>query len=350
MSSLTSAPESITFLAARPSGVPALTAARSMSPVEICGMPKLLADERGLRSLAGAGGAQQDESHGVGLRVGCGRLDRNDRRRRALPASRAALRQNPQRAAAVDGARARARSSAVSTPIPGASSLTCTAMRSPCQSTRSCSSRSTSSSGLCASARKAAQEAGAVRVEADVTQRRARPCDERVGAGARRAATGSARARSRARGRRASSTTLTMFGLSKSRAVVDRDARPCSSRNRRARASSAAQASISAGSISGSSPWTLTTISSPPRPSASHASAMPVAAARRGRREVSSAATPCRGAGGDDLGVVRGDDDARRLRARGARATRTIIGSPPMSASALRGKPRRRQPRRDRGR
>ena len=29
----------MTFLAARPSGVPAFTAARSMSPVEICGMP-----------------------------------------------------------------------------------------------------------------------------------------------------------------------------------------------------------------------------------------------------------------------------------------------------------------------
>jgi hypothetical protein len=39
MSSLTSAPASITFFAATPSGVPALTAARSMSPVEICGMP-----------------------------------------------------------------------------------------------------------------------------------------------------------------------------------------------------------------------------------------------------------------------------------------------------------------------
>ena len=39
MSSLTSAPESITFFAARPSGVPALTAARSMSPVDTCGMP-----------------------------------------------------------------------------------------------------------------------------------------------------------------------------------------------------------------------------------------------------------------------------------------------------------------------
>ncbi len=39
MSSLTSAPASITFFAAMPSGVPALTAARSMSPVETCGMP-----------------------------------------------------------------------------------------------------------------------------------------------------------------------------------------------------------------------------------------------------------------------------------------------------------------------
>ena len=39
MSSPTSAPESMTFLASTPSGVPALTAARNMSPVEICGMP-----------------------------------------------------------------------------------------------------------------------------------------------------------------------------------------------------------------------------------------------------------------------------------------------------------------------
>ncbi len=39
MSSETSWPASITFFAATPSGVPALTAARSMSPVEICGMP-----------------------------------------------------------------------------------------------------------------------------------------------------------------------------------------------------------------------------------------------------------------------------------------------------------------------
>ena len=39
MSSETRPPASITFLASMPSGVPALTAARSMSPVEICGIP-----------------------------------------------------------------------------------------------------------------------------------------------------------------------------------------------------------------------------------------------------------------------------------------------------------------------
>jgi len=39
ISSDTSWPASITFLASSPSGVPALTAARNMSPVEICGMP-----------------------------------------------------------------------------------------------------------------------------------------------------------------------------------------------------------------------------------------------------------------------------------------------------------------------
>src|SRR5581483_5390532 len=40
MSSETRLPLSITFFAARPSGVPALAAARSISPVAICGMPK----------------------------------------------------------------------------------------------------------------------------------------------------------------------------------------------------------------------------------------------------------------------------------------------------------------------
>ena len=39
MSSETRSPRSITCLGGEPSGVPAFTAARSMSPVEICGMP-----------------------------------------------------------------------------------------------------------------------------------------------------------------------------------------------------------------------------------------------------------------------------------------------------------------------
>jgi hypothetical protein len=39
ISSETSPPASITALALMPTGVPAATAARSMSPVESCGMP-----------------------------------------------------------------------------------------------------------------------------------------------------------------------------------------------------------------------------------------------------------------------------------------------------------------------
>jgi hypothetical protein len=41
-SSLTKPPDAMTALAWRPKGVPALTAARSMSPVEICGIAYLL--------------------------------------------------------------------------------------------------------------------------------------------------------------------------------------------------------------------------------------------------------------------------------------------------------------------
>ena len=63
MSSETSAPLSITFFAARPSGVPAFTAARSMSPVEICGMPNASVMKVGLGAFAGAGRAEQDQSH-----------------------------------------------------------------------------------------------------------------------------------------------------------------------------------------------------------------------------------------------------------------------------------------------
>ena len=63
MSSPTSAPESITFLAARPSGVPALTAARSMSPVEICGMPNFWQMKAACVPLPAPGAPKQNQSH-----------------------------------------------------------------------------------------------------------------------------------------------------------------------------------------------------------------------------------------------------------------------------------------------
>ena len=56
MSSDTRPPASMTFFASRPSGVPAFTAARSMSPVEILRNAELLLDEVGLRTLPAPGG------------------------------------------------------------------------------------------------------------------------------------------------------------------------------------------------------------------------------------------------------------------------------------------------------
>ena len=61
-------PLSMTFLAATPISVPALIAARSMSPVEIWGS-RTSADERGLGALAGAGRPQKNQFHGVLLVV-----------------------------------------------------------------------------------------------------------------------------------------------------------------------------------------------------------------------------------------------------------------------------------------
>src|SRR5260221_11456979 len=59
MSSETSAPASMTFFAARPSGVPAFTAARNMSPVEICGMPKCLVRNVACVPLPAPGGPRR---------------------------------------------------------------------------------------------------------------------------------------------------------------------------------------------------------------------------------------------------------------------------------------------------
>ncbi len=63
MRSGTSSPLSMYCFASLPSGVPALIAARSMSPVEICGMPIAVDEELGLRAFAGARHAQQHYSH-----------------------------------------------------------------------------------------------------------------------------------------------------------------------------------------------------------------------------------------------------------------------------------------------
>ena len=63
MSSETRAPDSITALALRPIGVAAATAARSMSPVESCGMPYFSTSRVRLRPFAGAGRPEQDQPH-----------------------------------------------------------------------------------------------------------------------------------------------------------------------------------------------------------------------------------------------------------------------------------------------
>ena len=63
ISSETSAPDSITAFALRPIGVPAATAARSMSPVESCGMPYFCTSRVGLRALAGARRPEQNQPH-----------------------------------------------------------------------------------------------------------------------------------------------------------------------------------------------------------------------------------------------------------------------------------------------
>ena len=49
--------------ASTPSGVPWVTLARKMSPVQILRDAEVGGDERGLGALAGTGGAHQDESH-----------------------------------------------------------------------------------------------------------------------------------------------------------------------------------------------------------------------------------------------------------------------------------------------
>ena len=70
-------------------------------------------------------------------------------------------------------------------------------------------------------------------------------------------------------------------------------ARRCSSRSRACAPSSGAQSAISAGSISGSSPCTLTTTCVAVQAEQRAGLGQPVAAAERGRLRVSRASTPC---------------------------------------------------------
>ena len=60
-SSGTSSPASMYRLASMPSSVPSATCARSMSPVEMCGSAEVLAQALGLRALARARRAEQDQ-------------------------------------------------------------------------------------------------------------------------------------------------------------------------------------------------------------------------------------------------------------------------------------------------
>jgi hypothetical protein len=103
------------------------------------------------------------------------------------------------------------------------------------------------------------------------------------------------------------------------------------------RASRAATASTSAGASIGSSPWTLTTICAPSKPSRAHASArrsLPLSWCRA----VSRASMPCaaQAATISASSAATTTDAAPDCAAR--RATRTIMGTPPMSASGFLGR------------
>ena len=136
MSSLTNPPESITFLAANPMGEPVFTAARSMSPVEIWGIPYFWQMKVACVPLPAPGAPNK-----MSLM-----LFSSDQL--FLSAPRIA-RQHPTKSYGLPSKKrlTRAKSSGVSIPGPGAWSVTWTAMRWPCQSARSCSSDSSISSG-----------------------------------------------------------------------------------------------------------------------------------------------------------------------------------------------------------
>src|SRR6266571_1961834 len=90
MSSETSCPASMTFFAAIPSGVPALTAARSMSPVEICGMRKCSLMKPAWVPLPAPGGPRR-----ISFIIVPGSCGRAHTRRGNLPFMNRAVKQGP---------------------------------------------------------------------------------------------------------------------------------------------------------------------------------------------------------------------------------------------------------------
>ena len=133
----------------------------------------------------------------------------------------------------------------------------------------------------------------------------------------------------------ASVTTLTTFGLRYSSTLSMVCAAVLITHSGCA-CSRSAQAATSAGSISGSSPCTLTTMSRPSRPSSVQASArrsLPVGWSAR----VSTASTPCAWQASRMRGESAATTTARAPASRQRCATRTTIGTPARSASGLSG-------------
>ena len=254
------------------------------------------------------------------------------------------LRQNPHRRS-----RRRARAPAPGPPAcrcrcPARRALTCTAIRSPCHSTRSCSSRSMVSSGLAREAGKAAQEAGAIGVEADVAQ--AAAVDGASPRRDRRAARESARARNRARGRAASSTTLTMFGVVEVGVVVESACAAVlitqSGRVREQGGAGVDQRRLDQRLVALHVDDDVVAVEAEPR-----RTPRPVGRCRwRDRSAVEHDGDAVRSAGGDDAGVVGGHHDAlaRPTARRVARRARSSAGRRCRPAACRAGGSRRAAP------
>ena len=290
MSSETRLPASITFFAARPSGVPALIAPRAACRRSRSAGSVGLRDEAGLGALAGARRAEKYQSHGCDRRADQPTAGDDPRVQPAPAACRRRLRdigvrwrfcpQSAGRSIAQDQgfprrtARARARGPrACPRRAPACPLVTATTMRKPCHSARNCSSASKRSIGAGGRRRKRAQEPARGRRRgrsggraAGPPARASRPRGERI---------------ARPRNRRAAEVERVAAGVEHHldhvrverlrRVVIGWQAVAIAASG--CAASSSATARINAGASSGSSPWTLTTIASSGRPSCRAASA-----------------------------------------------------------------------------